>query len=94
MIVKSDLKALAEEHGLISIGLTFYGDSKKYSAQVQWINEHGERVCELCERHTDTPDEAIASAVSAKFARSLDAEAVKRERIAKLRAELYALEGE
>jgi len=88
-----DLKELARAHNLSSITVTHFADSGKYSVSVQWM-ERGVRRCEFCDRHTDTPEGAIRSAITVMQATRVDSEDAKARRIAELREQLAALTGE
>lgn len=92
-MTKTDLKELARVHDLQSISVTFFPDSGRYSANVQWM-EHGERRCEFADLHMDTPDEAISSAIAAKMKVSYNQEDEKARLIAELRQKLALLTGE
>jgi hypothetical protein len=87
-----DLKEIARLHELVSISVTLHADSGKYSANVQWM-EYGARRCEFAESHTDTADEAVEGAITAKMKVGID-EADKARRIEALRAQLAILTGE
>lgn len=88
-----DLKTLAQEHGLLSISVTFFAESGQYSANVQWM-ECGERRCEFGDKHTDTADQAVEGAITAKMLVASDPEADKARRIEQLRQQLAHLTGE
>lgn len=55
--MKTDLKALAEERGLLSVSLDYIPESGRYSANVQWPR-YGGRECQF--GYGSTPDEALA----------------------------------
>ena len=95
--MKSDLAALASEHGLLSMSLNYFVDENKYSSDVQFM-DGGERVCLFCERHTDSPDDAVQGAIMEKIKRDTEKaeneDAYRAERIRLLRATLEMLEAE
>lgn len=94
--MKTDLKALVQEHGLSSISVTLFADTMKYFAVVQWDGSYGKEYM-ACDRLIGNPDDAVRNAVAKKV--SLDAErqageiSSKKRRIQELRNELAALEG-